>query len=98
MKVYSNGVVRVKYKTKTCEANAFQWNLKEPFPDWFKQEIEIGNAFVVINHQKESYIYVENKRGKYKGFENDWVVVDQFGHLHVVSAKTFGKRYELSNL
>ena len=52
----------------------------------------------MIDKDKESYIYVENKRGKYKGFMGDWVVMDEFGHLHIVSETTFDKRYELANV
>lgn len=84
-----------EYVTKPVLAKAFQWKLEAKLPDWFNEALEQGKAFVVINHQKKSYyIYTENKRGKYKGFLGDWVVKDEFGHLHVVSESTFKERYD----
>jgi len=88
----------VQFKSKEFEAKAFRWELGVETPDWFQLAYTTGKAFVVIDNAKESYIYVENKRGKYKGFVGDWIVMDEFGHLHIVSEATFDKRYELANV
>lgn len=88
----------VQFKSKEIGAKAFKWELGVDAPEWFQHAFTTGKAFVVIDKDKESYIYVENKRGKYKGFMGDWVVMDEFGHLHIVSETTFDKRYELANV
>ena len=83
------------FRAKGYTAKAFQWVEGVEPPKWFLNAYYEGRAFVVINPNDESYIYTENKRGKYKGFRGDWVVMDEFGHLHIVSKKTFEDRYEL---
>jgi len=73
---------------------AFQFSPACDYPEWFKEQIELGRAFPVINKHKKSYVFLENKRGKYKAFTGDWVCRDEFGHVSVVSQGTFEHRFD----
>lgn len=86
------------FKSTPITAMAFQWNPHEPefsYPKWFSDMIETGSGFTV-NNDKDQFITVQNKRGVYKGLPGDWICKDQFGHIHVISQKTFNQRYQLS--
>lgn len=87
------------FKSKPTTALAFQWNPHEEdfaYPKWFSEMLNNGAAFTV-NNDREQFITVQNKRGVYRGLAGDWVCSDQFGHVHIVSQKTFNQRYEPSN-
>jgi hypothetical protein len=87
-----------EFKSITTTTMAFQWNPHETtflYPKWFSNMNENGSAFIV-NNDKEKFITIQNKRGVYKAFTGDWVCIDQFGHNHVISQKTFNQRYQPS--
>lgn len=80
------------YEYNPLQIEAFQWELDAEFPDWFMDMKESGKIFVVLNLNSDSYIFVENKRGKYKGMISDWICRDEFGHVFIISQKTFNLR------
>lgn len=86
----------MKYISRSWPAEAFQWTAEmeiSDFPKWFQDLYYKGHVFITVN-PKQKHITMENKRGIYKAFEKDYIVLDSFKHLHVVSEKTFYGRYE----
>jgi hypothetical protein len=85
------------YKLVPRTVLAFQWLPSDPefsYPKWFDDMVVSGRAFVVLNGE-DKHISLSNKRGEYKGLEDDWVCKDEYGHIFIVSASTFGNRYDL---
>ena len=83
------------YELKPLPITAFQWlptNRDFKFPRWFSTMVELGRAYTVQS-AKESFVALSNKRGQYKGLPGDWICKDGFGHIFVVSQKTFHQRY-----
>jgi len=47
-----------------------------------------------VESSEDNKITLSNKRGEYYGLPKDWVVADEYGHVFVVSQKTFNERYK----
>lgn len=84
----------IKYETL-----AFQWDgqvsmtydNEKLLPVWLMKHIRNNEIMSVVNYQ-EQYVKLGNKRGQYKALPGDWICRDMFGHLFVISEKTFPKR------
>jgi len=75
---------------------AFQWlpdNEDFVYPKWFVDMVETGRAYTVKN-PKQAHVSLSNKRGDYRGLPGDWICKDEYGHIFVVSQKTFHDRYQ----
>jgi len=82
------------HKTKAgIEAEVYEF---DPYakPDWFCDMIKKGQAQVFKMKDGTYTAKLGNKRGMYTAFIGDYIVRDIFGHVHVVSQKTFASRYE----
>lgn len=77
---------------------AFQWDGKTSMdphdpslPVWLVKYILENKIQSTIN-TKTQVINFGNKRGSYMALPGDWVCLDTFGHLFVISAGTFNQR------
>lgn len=77
---------------------AFQWDGKtsmdphdKTLPKWLKNYILDNKVQSTIN-LKTSVVNFGNKRGHYVALPGDWICLDTFGHLFVISSKTFSQR------
>ena len=82
---------------------AFQWDGKmsmDPhnpkLPTWLVGYILDNKVQSTIN-LKDQVINFGNKRGSYKALPGDWICLDTFGHLFVISGKTFSQRCKKHN-
>jgi hypothetical protein len=92
-------VIDEEYVTKKWKARAFQFTDEttpmENYPTWFRKLWEEGRVAMFGVSSKGPYFELNNKRTKgYKCFIGDWIVDDEFGHLHAVSQNTYYDRYE----
>lgn len=60
-----------------------------------EENVLIGNK--TVDSSRKNRIYLSNKRGDYYGLPEDWIVSDEYGHIFVVSQKTFKERYNTIN-
>ncbi len=77
---------------------AFQWDGKTSMnphdpnlPKWLKNHILENRVQSTINI-KTQLVNFGNKRGNYVALPGDWICLDTFGHLFVISGKTFSQR------
>ena len=92
------------YVNKDWTQRAFQYDglsLEQNImrdPRWF-QQLREANGIRDYQDRKTGEYFLEidsNKRSKgYIAFKDDWIVKDEFGHLHVVSFSTFFKRVRM---
>ena len=47
-----------------------------------------------VDTSPKNKLHLSNKRGNYFGLPGDWVVSDEYGHIFIVSQKTFPERYK----
>jgi len=82
------------YQTKTWELEAFPYDPYGYKADWFIDMIKNGEAFEFAPYRKKDFYHATfgNKRGTYVALVGDYICKDQFGHVFVWSAKTFGER------
>jgi hypothetical protein len=60
-----------------------------------KDDVQIGTK--TVDKSTKNKLHLSNKRGNYFGLPGDWVVSDEYGHIFIVSQKTFPERYKTLN-
>ena len=86
------------HETKAgIKAEVFQYD-PYYYPAWFGQMILTNKARKFLDDKRpdgqKQRVEFENKRGIYTAFLGDYIVRDEFGHMHVVSEKTFTHRFK----
>ena len=90
------------YKLIPLNILAFQWDGKtsldadSELPKWLRNLVLTQKASSVLKEGSEMS-YLHNKRGDYKVFPGDWICMDEFSHIFVVSQKTFALRCNKTN-
>lgn len=63
-------------------------------PEWFAVLITKGQAEIFREKDDTWTAKFGNKRGRYVAYLGDYILKDQFGHIFVVSQRTFAQRYK----
>ena len=81
-----------KYISKPQVIEAFQFKPNEPlkFPDWFAENIILGNASFTIN-SKAQYITIDRKNQVELAYDGDWVCLSEHGKIFVLDSENFTK-------
>lgn len=93
-------VIAHTYIAQPWTAECFQYDNpqlpKESYPMWVREAWETGHIMPYLLKDGSYYLSIDgNKRTKgYKAFLGDWIIRDEFGHVHVVSQSTFAMRYQ----
>lgn len=96
MPMGSNGV-RMKYKTKEWQFDAFQVGVDDT-PEWWKKLVTAGKAFEYpygTRFDDKPHYGFSDKRTDYKAYYGDWIFRDEFGWRGVFSEKNFAARSKL---
>lgn len=86
----------MKYKTKTWEFDAFEYDPYGWKPEWWNEMIVTGQAFEYAPvKDAPAYAQFQDKRSAHKAFIGDWITRDQFGRIDVYSRRNFAQRATL---
>jgi hypothetical protein len=85
-----------KYRKKPVEVEAWQFDAKEPMPEWLKTAIEAGDVFVYREDGEATItqISIGTLEGTMLAKPGDWIIQGVAGEIYPCRHDIFARTYE----